>query len=192
MYFSYGFRTAHVAVMDMVDAVARSEIAANLDRILPQLAGHAAIEGEAVRGALHDVDQPLPARQGAHDLARSAAERSRGIIGMQGQPHTRLLGHGNHRLEEVRDVGPHLLQRVGAFPLQRRQVFDLVVIEGRHARAGPAGLFVVAFGQPVRIEVVFDDRQTDLAGRADRLDDLVDLLVSSGPSIDGPGGIRRS
>ena len=47
--------------MHVVDAVAGAEVAAYFDRILAHLLRDAAIEGDAVRRAVHDFDQVLPA-----------------------------------------------------------------------------------------------------------------------------------
>ena len=50
-----------VAIMHVVDAVAGSEVAADLDGIFAHFAGDAAVEGDAVSLAINDVDQVLPA-----------------------------------------------------------------------------------------------------------------------------------
>ena len=85
---------------------------------------------------------------------------------MQRQAHVGLLGFGNDRLEEA--LGPLELigPRVRADALARRQVLRQLVVVRGVAGAGAPGLFLVALDQPVRVEVVFDDRQADLAGGA--------------------------
>ena len=96
----------HIPEMHMIDAIAGSEIAADFHGILAHLARDSAIEGDAVRGAGHDGDQPLPPFHRPHDLPRPTAQRSGGRW-MQRQPHAGLHRHRNHRLQEVGDVVRH-------------------------------------------------------------------------------------
>ena len=106
---------------------------------------------------------------------------------MERQAHAGFLGHRDHGLQEVGDVGPHLIERVRAFVGKRRQVLHSLVVEAGVARAGAPGLLVIAFHGAMRVPVVFDDRQPGLARGDDRLLHLLDLFVASGPRVDGIG-----
>src|ERR1022692_4688261 len=99
---------AHIPEMHVVDRVPRPEIAADFHRVLAHLAGDPTIEGDAIRRAGHDADEPLPTFHSPHYLPRAAAERRRRIVGMQRQPHARFGGHRHHGLQEICDVAPHL------------------------------------------------------------------------------------
>ena len=103
---------------------------------------------------------------------------------MQREPDVGFLGHGDHGLEEVRDIGPHLVERVRPFFRQRRQIFHPLVIEAGPPGAGAARLLEVTLHRAVRVPVVFDDRQPDVARGFDRLDDLFDVGVLPGPVVD--------
>ena len=161
-----------------------AEVAADLDRVPAHLPRHAAVERDAVRRAVDDADELLPALDRAHDLLRAAADRRRRIVRVQRQPHARLLRLRHHRLQEVGDVRPHLVERVRALVRERRQVLHPLVVEAGPAGAGAAGLLEVAFHRAVRVPVVFDHRQADLARGPDRLDHLLDVLVLAGPVVD--------
>ena len=124
-----------------------------------------------------------PSRRG-HDLLGAATQRHRRVVGVQGQPHAGLLGHGHHRLQEVGDVGPHLLEGVGPHLGERGHVLAQGVVVPGHAGAAPAEHLVVALHQPVGVEVVLDHREADLARGPDRLVELVDLLVAPRPTIE--------
>jgi hypothetical protein len=80
--------------------------------------------------------------------------------------------------QKISDVGPHLVKRMRAFFGQRRKVFHPVIVHARQPGAASANFFVVAFHGAVRIEVVFDNGDADLARGLDRLPYLLDLLVS--------------
>ncbi len=67
---------------------------------------------------------------------------------------------------------------------QRRQILDAGVIERSESRAGASGLFVITFDDAVRVEIVFHHGKPRTAGRANRLADLLDLLIASGLAID--------
>ena len=82
------------------------------------------------------------------------------------------------------DVAPHLFEAVSALLRQWWQVFDLVVVEGRHPRAGAPEFLVVAFHGAVRVEVVLDHGEPGAPGCPDGLPDLVDLLVSTRFSVE--------
>src|ERR1700733_15206726 len=122
----------------------------------------------------------LPAFDGAHDLARSAAEGRGRIVGVQGQAHAGLFGDGDHGFQKVGDVGPHLVESVRAFVGERRQVLHFVVVERGEAGAGSTDLLVISFDDAMRVEIIFDYGQADLTGYADRLVDLFNFLVASG------------
>ena len=160
------------------------EIAAHLDRILAQLARHAAVEGHAVERALHQVQVRLPVLDGGHDLLGAARQRHRRIVRVQGQADVGLLGHRDDRLEEAPGAFELLRPRVRADAVARRQVLRQRVVVGRVAGAGAAFLELVALGEAVRVEVVFDHRQPELAGDLDRLDDVGGLLLRLRPAPD--------
>jgi hypothetical protein len=63
---------ADVPEVHMVDAVSFSEVAADLNGVLPDFSGHTAVEGDAVRFARDDFDQMLPTCERRHDLAGAA------------------------------------------------------------------------------------------------------------------------
>src|SRR5580700_5331244 len=88
-----------VAEMHVVYAVARAEIAADLNRVLAHLARHAAIESDSVARALDDLDELFPAFHRAHDLLRSAADGRGRIVGMERHANSGLLALGNYLLE---------------------------------------------------------------------------------------------
>ena len=98
---------------------------------------------------------------------------------MQRQAHARLLRHRDYRLEEVGDVGPHLVEGARAFFRQGRQAFHAVKVHACDSSAASSGLLVVAFHGAVRVEVVFDHGDADLAGGLDRLPDLFNLLIAA-------------
>ena len=77
---------------------------------------------------------------------------------MQRQTHAGLLRLWNDGLEEVGDVGPHLVERVGSLLGQGGQVLHSLVVEAGPTGASPASFFEVAFHGAVRVPVVFDDR----------------------------------
>ena len=160
------------------------EIAADLDRILAHLARHAAVEGHAVERALDQLEIRLPLLDAGHDLLGAARQRHRRIVRVQRQPHVRLLGDRHDRLEEALRAFELLGPRVRADALARRQVLRQRVVVGGVAGAGAAFFELVALGQPVRVEVVFDDRQPQLARHLDRLDDVGGLLLGLRPAPD--------
>ncbi len=104
---------------------------------------------------------------------------------MQRQPDVRLLGDRDHGLQEVRDAGPHLIQRVGSFLRQGRQVLHPLVVEAGPPGARTPRFLEVAFHRPVRVPVVLDHRQADVPCGLDRLNDLLDVGVFLGPAVDG-------
>src|SRR5256884_6507077 len=75
----------------MVYHVLASEIAANFYWVLPHLACHAAVKGDAVRFTRHNADEALPSLDAPHDLLRAAAERRGGIVRMRSEEHTSEL-----------------------------------------------------------------------------------------------------
>ena len=103
-----------IAIVHVVDAIAAAKVAAHFDRVLAHFHGHAAIEGNSIRGAVDDFDEVLPAGNCGHNLLRSPAQRKRRIIGMQREAHVCFFGDGNDGLEEIRDVGPHFIESMRA------------------------------------------------------------------------------
>src|SRR4051794_11561668 len=57
----------------VIDAISRSEVAADFDGILPHFAGHTTIESNAVRGTVHDANELFPSGDSPHDLSRPTA-----------------------------------------------------------------------------------------------------------------------
>ena len=106
---------------------------------------------------------------------------------MERQPYARFRRHRNHGFQEIRDVGPHLFERVHALIRQRRQILYAVVVERRQPRARPSGFLVVTLDNAVRVKVVLDYGETGTASRADRRPHFLDLLVAARPSVDGVG-----
>ena len=160
------------------------QVAAHLDRILAHLARHAAVERHAVERALHQIQVRLPLLDAGHDLLGAARQRHRRIVRVQRQPHVGLLRHRDDRLEEAPGAFELLRARVRADALARRQVLRQRVVVGGVAGAGAAFLELVALGEAVRVEVVLDDRQPELAGDLDRLDDVGGLLLRLRPAPD--------
>ena len=72
--------------------------------------------------------------------------------------------------------------RVRADAFAWRQVARRGIVVRRVAGAGAASLLLVAFDEPMRVEVVFHDRQPHAASRQDARDDVGDLRVGAGPS----------
>ena len=103
---------------------------------------------------------------------------------MERQPHVGLLGFGDDRLEEMLRAFELLGARMRTDALFRRQVLRQRVVVGGVAGAGASELLLVALHQPVRVEVVFDDRQTCPAGCSNRADHVGDLRVGAGPAPD--------
>ena len=104
---------------------------------------------------------------------------------MQRETHARLLGLRNHGLEEIADIGPHFVERMGPFFRERRKILHPFVIKAGPARASAPGLFEIALHRPVRVPVIFDNWQADLTGNPDRLDYVLDVAIPSGPVVDG-------
>ena len=173
-----------VAVVDVVDAVALPEPAADRDRVLAQLAGHPAVVGDAVGRAVDDADEPLPALEGGHDLPGPTAQGDGRVARVERQPDARILGRRHHGLQEIGDVRPHLVEGVRADVRQRGQVLGPVVVVGGHSRPAAPGLLVVPLGQPVSVEVVLDHGHAGAARRPDRRLHLVDLLVAARPAVE--------
>ena len=103
---------------------------------------------------------------------------------MEGQANVRLLRLGHHRLQEAPRPLELLGPRVGAHALLGRQALRELVVVRRVAGARAARLFLVALDQPVRVEVVLDDRQPGLARRADGSDHVRGLRLGSRPPPD--------
>jgi hypothetical protein len=75
----------HIAVVGVVDPPAAGKVLGDGHRIFTQFARDSAVVGNAVRGAIDDPDEVLPARERAHDLLGSTADRRWRIIRMEGE-----------------------------------------------------------------------------------------------------------
>ena len=168
----------------MVDAVALAEPAADRHRVLAHLPRDPAVERHAVERALDEAEVLLPMRERAHELLRTAAQGHGRIVRMEGQAYVRLLRLGHHRLQESLRPLELLGARMRAHAVLRGQVFRERVVVRRVARTRAPRLFFIALGQPVRVEVVFDDGQAHLSGGADGGDHVRDLRVGSRPPPD--------
>ena len=111
----------------------------------------AAIEGNSIRWAVYDFDEVLPPGGCGHDLLRSPAERKGWIVGVQCETHVRFFGDGNDGLEEIRNVGPHFVQRVRTLLWQWRKIIHPVIIDSSQPGAAPTDLFERALHRSRRL-----------------------------------------
>ncbi len=104
---------------------------------------------------------------------------------MHRQADVGLLGHWDDRFQEALVARPQISRAVPADVVEYRQVPAAIVVVGGQARSATAGLFVIAAHRAERIPVVFDDRNADSTGDANRLLHLLDVLVGAGTAEDG-------
>ena len=97
---------------------------------------------------------------------------------MQREPHIRLLGFRNHRLQEIFSAPEQILQRMRAFLRRRRQIFHARIIKPRQSRSAAPEFFLIPFGDPVRVKVIFDARQPRLPGRPRGLNNILNLPIA--------------
>ena len=109
---------------------------------------------------------------------------------MERQAHARLLSLRDHGLEKVPDVRPHLVERVCSLVGQRWEIFHAFVIESGPSCTRPPGLLEIALHGAVCVPVVFDDRQSHFAGRANRLNHFLDVRILVRTVVDGVGEAR--
>src|SRR5207302_20233 len=149
------------------------------------------IEGDPVRRAVHYAYQFLPAFDRSHDLLGPTADRRAGIVWVQRETHAGLLGLRNYGLEEIGDIGPHFVERMGPLFCERRKILHPFVIKAGPARASAPVLFEIALHRPVRVPVTFDNWQADLTGNPDRAAAAATSFEPAGFSGDPPSAASR-
>ena len=160
--------------------------------VRPHLAEAPMTQTDAVaRAGLHVDD--APERLGtAHDPSHAGDRRYRRVIRVQGETHPRSLGHGYDRLEQVREIAPHLLishrpavalgneTRVDSRSTRhQRQVADVVVVECRGRGAAAPGSVAAGSIDPQGVHVVHQHVDPCRADVAHRRRHALELLVAA-------------
>src|SRR5260370_11024781 len=130
---------AHVAKVNVVDAVFAAEVPDDLDNILADLRGYAGIQSNAVRGTWEEVDQTLPLLQRREGLRDAAVARHRRIVRVQREAHVRFHRHRYHCFQKVAKPLPHLLVTRGAQIGDRSPVLYTRVVKAAIRRSAASG-----------------------------------------------------
>ena len=124
LIFFVGLHYLDITEVNMVNLLPAGKPVGGGNGIGTHLTGNPAVEGDAVRRAVDDSDEMLPAIDRSHDLLRSATDRSRRIVRVESHADAGFFGDRDHGLQEIGHVLPHFLEIMRPLTGKRGQIFE--------------------------------------------------------------------